>query len=109
VLDQVISLGWGVLSFSREKAEKLVEEMIKKGELSKENGKNILKFLVERGARERADFKENINNIIFNLVQKGIFVTRTEFTKLEERINKIEESTNKENNKISEGNGEKGL
>jgi polyhydroxyalkanoate synthesis regulator phasin len=109
VLDQVISLGWGVLSFSREKAEKLVEEMIKKGESSKENGKYFVRSLVERGARERAVFKEDINNIAVNLLQKGIFATRAEFAKLEERVNKLEESTPVGTNEISEGNGEKSL
>ena len=102
MLDQVVSLGWGVLSFSREKLEKSVEKMIKKGELSRENSKIIVGNFIERGAKERAVFKEDMNRIILKLLQKGVFATRNELTNLEDRIAKIEVSFNKNNNEVSE-------
>jgi len=109
MLEQVISLSWGLLSLSREKAETFMKEMIKKGELSRENGKYIFRALMERGARERAAFKEDMNSIICKLLQKGIFATRSELKKLEERVNKIEESFNKAHCELSGDNREKGL
>lgn len=92
MLDQVVSLGWGLLSLSREKAEKFIINMIRKGELNKENGMHLLRALVERGAKERAVFKENTKAMMVKLLEKGIFATKNEFVNLENRVKKIEES-----------------
>lgn len=113
MLDEVISLGWGVLSLSKEKAEKLINDIIQKSEIRKKDSHYLFKALVERGSKERAIFKENMKTTIIRLLEKGIFVTKNELAQMENRVKKMEEllkeiSSQKEQNYSGEGN-EKGL
>lgn len=90
MLDLLISLGWGTFSLTREKAENIVEDMLKKGEMKREESRALIKALVERGDKERAEFRDFINNEILNLVQKGNLVARSEFADLEKRVKILE-------------------
>ncbi|MDO9535540.1 MAG: polyhydroxyalkanoate synthesis regulator [Bacillota bacterium] len=91
MLDLLISLGWGTFSLTREKAENIVEEMLKKGEMRREESKTLVRALVERGDKERAEFRDFIKNEILNLVHKGNLVARNEFADLEKRVKILEE------------------
>jgi len=95
MLDFLISLGWGTFSLSREKAEKVVDYLIKKGDIGREDARQAIKELVERGEEERAKFKEYLNGEIASLLQKGNLVTKTELHELEEKIKFLEESLKK--------------
>jgi len=91
MLDLLISLGWGTFSLTREKAENIVEDMLKKGEMRREESKAFVKALVERGEKERAEFRDFVNKEILGLVQKGNLVARSEYADLEERVKALEE------------------
>lgn len=104
MLDYLISLGWGTFSLTREKAEKIVEYLIKKGDIGREDARKAIKDLVERGEEERAKFKEYLNDEFSRMLQKRNLVTKTEFRELEERVRLLEESVKKdEQNEVQEG------
>ena len=105
MLNYLISLGWGTLSLSREKAEKIVDYLIKKGDIGREDARQAIKELVERGEEERAKFKEYLNGEISNLLQKGNIATKADLNKLEEKIKYLEEAWKKVENK----EGQEGL
>lgn len=62
MLDLLLSLGWGTVSMTWEKAESLVQKLVSKGDIKKEDTKKMIKLLVERGEKERQVFKEYISN-----------------------------------------------
>lgn len=89
MLDLIISIGWGAFSLTREKAEKLVELLIAKGEISREEAKNTIKLLVSRGEKEREEFRQYFQQEAKNLIQKCNFVTREEFRNLQEKVSTL--------------------
>jgi len=89
VLDLIISLGWGAFSLTREKAEKLVELLIAKGEISRDEAKNAIKVLVARGEKEREEFSHYFQKEAKYVIQKCNFVTREEFRSLQEKVNTL--------------------
>jgi len=89
VLDLIISLGWGAFSVTREKAEKLVELLIAKGEIKREEAKSVIKLLVARGEKEREEFRQHFQQEAKNLIQKCNFVTREEFFNLQEKVDTL--------------------
>ncbi len=91
MLDMVVSLGWGALSLTCEKVEKMFHTIAAKGKASGVNSKKVIRSLSERGAREKAAFKENISNKIEGLLKKRDFISKTEFLELENRVNTLEE------------------
>ncbi len=81
------SLGFWLLI--HEKADELIKEMVKKGEMAPEQGR---KFLDELSARVNEE-KESIKNRVESLVQaslKDVFVTREEFEKLLKKVSEME-------------------
>lgn len=91
MLDLLVSLGWGTVSLTREKAEKSLERLYRRGELRREEAKRMLKTLSERGEREKALFKEHINQKISEALQRGDLVTRREYEELQKRMEFLEQ------------------
>ncbi len=83
------SLGFWLLI--HEKADELIREMIKKGEMAPEQGR---KFLDELSARVNQE-KESLKDRVVDLVQtslKDVFVTREEFDRLLKKVSDLEKS-----------------
>lgn len=81
------SLGFWLLI--HEKADEIIREMIKKGEMAPEEGR---KFLDELSTRVNEE-KEFLKNRFGDLVQaslKDVFVTRDEFEKLSKKVSDLE-------------------
>lgn len=97
MFDLLLSLGWGTISMTREKAEKMVERFVQEGDLKRDDAKKIMKTLVERGEKKRKEFREYINDEILNLLQKSNLVTRNEFEELQERVHLLEQNRLEQN------------
>lgn len=95
MLDSLISLGWGTFSLTREKAEKMVEYLIQKGDIGREDARQAIKELVQRGEEERAKFKEYLNSELSKMLEKANLATKTELHELNERVAFLEESLKK--------------
>lgn len=91
MLDIVVSLGWGAVSLTCEKVEKMFHIITAKGKTGGENSKKFIRFLQERGAQEKAAFKKNISNKIEGLLNRSDLVNKTDFLRLEKRITALEE------------------
>ncbi len=91
MLNLLLSLGWGTLSFSREKAEKIVEEMVSRGDLRREEARTFFQELVERGEKERNELKNYLHEEFASWMQKNKLVSRDEYEKLQERVKALEE------------------
>ncbi|MGI6307815.1 MAG: phasin family protein [Dethiobacteria bacterium] len=105
MLDTVISLGWGALALTREKTEKVLQEIAAKGKTGGKNSRSLIHSLAERGVKERAAFKENFSNKIGGLLQKSNLVSKTEFTELENRLKTLEELIKKDNGETPSDGG----
>ena len=90
-----LHLGIGAISITREKAEKAVQELVKKGEVTSEEAKNLVEQMVERGREERQHLQDAITAEWEKIRKDSRFVTREEFIKLEERIIALEEKLEK--------------
>ncbi len=92
MLDYLLSLGWGTFSLTREKAEKVVEYLIEKGDIGRRDARKAIKELVERGEEERAKFKDYLNGEMSGLLHKRNLATKAELHELKERIRLLEDS-----------------
>jgi len=84
-------LGLGGVSVTREKAEQLVDELIKKKHLEPVEAGSLVKELVEKGEQEREAAIEFVRKEV-NQVRSDLgLVTRTEIKELVNRLQAIEE------------------
>ncbi|GGF86914.1 ATP synthase subunit B [Paenibacillus albidus] len=94
---KAISLGVGLTIVSKEKVEKVVEELVKRGELAPSESKALVDRLVERGEEERGVFKtavqEQVQRALKELkvpVQSDIAELQGRITELERRVAELE-------------------
>ena len=90
ILRKAIFLGLGALTLTREKAESLVDELIKKGEVaSSEKYKTIDKLLKESDRIEQ-QFQEKVNSTVEKTISDMGIPTRKDWEDLRETLKRIE-------------------
>ena len=80
----------GAIDFSVEKAGEAVDMLVERGELSAEQGKNVLGELIERGRAQSGELSERIDDVIEKALGKVTFVTSAKWAELEARVAKLE-------------------
>ncbi|OAB47625.1 phasin family protein [Paenibacillus antarcticus] len=87
---KAISLGLGLTMVSKEKVERIVDDLVTRGELAPEESKALVSRLIERGEVEQGQLKslilEQVNRILTDLHVP----TGNDITILEQRIASLE-------------------
>jgi len=83
-------MGIGVLSLTRETAEKLAADLAKKGEVTEEEGKRLADELIERGNKERAQIRATIEKHVQKLLAETGVATKSDLERLEKRLASLE-------------------
>ena len=79
----------GALSLSREKVQETVDQLVARGELNLDEGKQLVEKLVKRGQEER----ETMRNLVHQEVQKAVgdldLASRKDFEVLNEKLDAL--------------------
>lgn len=84
--------GIGVVTLTQEKIEEFSQEMIKKGELTREEGKKFVKQVLSEQEKEMKGLEEKINERVKETLEKSGFVMRSDIVSLEKKIEKLEKT-----------------
>ncbi|WP_405104952.1 polyhydroxyalkanoate synthesis regulator [Paenibacillus sp. FSL K6-1217] len=90
LLKKAISLGVGLTIVSKEKVEKVVDELVKRGELAPSESKALVDRLVERGDEERGAFKFAVQEQVQRVLKELKVPVQEDIARLESRIAKLE-------------------
>lgn len=85
-------LGVGILTLTQEKLEELTQEMIKKGEISREEGKKFVKEILSEREKQLKDIQDKIGETLKETLKKGGIVTKSDIEALERKIGKLEKA-----------------
>ena len=94
IIRKLFLIGMGAVSLTREKAEKLAEELVEKGEVSSEDAKGFIRELMDKGRRERDSLKEIIKEELSEIREEFGLATLEQLKQLELRIQELEERIN---------------
>ena len=90
MLKKGLALGLGLAITSKEQAEKFVEELVKKGEMTQEESKGFVNELIQKGEEMQKELDEMINKRLSQLLGQLNVATKEEIQRLEQRINELE-------------------
>lgn len=89
-LAKVLSIGLGLAVAGKEQIEKTVDELVKKGEMSKEESKAWIETIAQKGEEARHRIEELAREKVGALVGEKKLATREDVERLERRIEELE-------------------
>ncbi|MED4602687.1 polyhydroxyalkanoate synthesis regulator [Paenibacillus validus] len=90
LLKKALSLGLGVTILSKEKLESAVDELVKKGNISANESKELVNRLIEKGEAEQAQLKQLIREQLNSLLAELHVATKEDIENLSKRLEKLE-------------------
>ncbi|MDY7223240.1 phasin family protein, partial [Halalkalibacterium halodurans] len=85
-----VALGFGLAAASKEQAEKIIDELVKKGELSQQESKDFLSELLRRGEESKKELDEKIQSKLKEMLSGLNVATKEEVQALEKRLAQLE-------------------
>ncbi|MCK5452020.1 MAG: hypothetical protein KAI51_01160 [Candidatus Aenigmarchaeota archaeon] len=92
-------LGIGIAAITKEKAEILVKDLTKKGDLNKEEGKKLVEELMTKSKKSKKELETTINKQVHLVIKKANVASRKEIKVLEDKIKKLEAEIKKQTKK----------
>ena len=93
-LKKIGFLGIGIAALTKEKAEAVVEDLVKRGELSADEGKALVNDLLSKSEDQRKELAKKIDADVKKAITDVGVVTRKDMEALEKRISKLEKPVN---------------
>jgi len=88
-IKKTMLVGAGLAAVTKEKIEEIIGELVKKGELSEKEGKEMVDDLVEKSKKVKKDLDKKVEKIVADTLNKLNIPTRAELTELEKKIDKL--------------------
>lgn len=87
---KTMQFGLGLFDYTKEKIETLVDEMVKRGELTKQESAKAVEELWEKAEKEQSVFWAKVKEFIQSIIDEMPLVRRSELKALEERLAALE-------------------
>ena len=82
----------GLAAMTREKIEEMIDELVKKGELSEKEGKEMVDELVEKTKKYKKDMEGRVEKLVADTLKKLDIPTRSEVEELKKKVKRMEKS-----------------
>jgi polyhydroxyalkanoate synthesis regulator phasin len=100
IFEKTLLAGLGLFDLTREKAEKLANELIKRGELSQSDKAKAVKEILKGHEERTKKIKEKIDQHVNRAVEKLKGVTAQELSELNKKIEKLSKELEKLGEKL---------
>jgi len=88
-LDKMLLAGLGALSMTREKAEKIFEEYVRRGQAEKEARSGFVKDLLDSAERARTELEKVVDRQVEKTIRRLDLPSRQDLQRLEEKLDKL--------------------
>jgi len=97
LLRKGILLGLGAASLTKEKVDNFVNELVDKGEISKDKSSELLQELLNLVREQEGKIDKKINDEVNNLLKKLDIPSKSDIKKLEKKIDLLTKKINSGN------------
>jgi polyhydroxyalkanoate synthesis regulator phasin len=92
LLKKMISLGLGAAFVAKRKTDEIINDLIKTGKLSQEEGKRIMDEWEQEGEKQKDQMESEFGRIMEKILKQMNIPTRKDFEVLEKRIEILEKN-----------------
>ncbi|MCD4813693.1 phasin family protein [bacterium] len=96
-MKKVFLAGVGALSLSKDRAQKIVTELIAQGKIREKEGRKLAEEMMRRAESTRKDVEKNIHTQVNTVYTKVNVATQVQLKKMEKRIHELEREVAKKN------------
>jgi polyhydroxyalkanoate synthesis regulator phasin len=89
IIKKTMLTGIGIAMKTKDELDEWVKEIVKKGEISEKEGKNILDDIKEKSEKAQKEFEEKIESKFKDLFKKADIATRDEINDLKKEIQEL--------------------
>jgi polyhydroxyalkanoate synthesis regulator phasin len=89
-LRKLFDIGLGLVAVTKETTQQVVSELVKRGEMSREEGERFVADLTKRGEKLRGDLTDSVQVAVRSQLEKLNLATRDDIARLERRIAALE-------------------
>ena len=90
VVRKVALLGVGVASLTREKAEKLTADLVKKGNITQKEGRKLTQELIKKSVATKKDIEKRIDQDLKKAMNSAKFAKESDMKRLEKKVAQLE-------------------
>lgn len=88
-LDKLMLAGLGALSMTRQRAEQIFEEYVKRGQAVQEQRSGFIKDLLDTAERTKAELQKLISEQVDKAVAKVPLATKDDIKRIEDKLEQI--------------------
>jgi polyhydroxyalkanoate synthesis regulator phasin len=89
LLEQSVLMGLGAVSLTRETAQNLVDEMVKRGQAQREEASDMVEQLIQRGEKERNALRKLIREEVHEVLRELQLPTHADMKAVERKLDAI--------------------
>lgn len=90
LIHKIVYTGIGLAAMTEQKAQEIVNELVKKGEVSSEEGKTLTKELVDKARHHKEELKKTISEEVKKVCDRFHWVSREDYEALQKRVEELE-------------------
>lgn len=89
LLEQSVLMGLGAVSLTRETAQNLVDEMVKRGQAQREEASDMVEQLLKRGERERNALRKLVREEVQEVLKELQIPTHADIKAIDKKLDAI--------------------
>ena len=94
-LKKTLWIGAGLAAMTAEKIEETVKEIVKRGDITEKEGKELVDDLIEKSKKAKRDLGERVESVVQETLQRLKIPSRREVDELKSRIEQLEKALEK--------------
>ncbi len=89
MIDKMMYAGLGAISMTRQRAEKLFDDYVKRGQAEKEKRTGFIKDVMETSEKTRKEFENLVSEQVKKVVKQMNVATSDDIKRLEKKLDKL--------------------
>lgn len=86
-----LAIGLGMAALTKEKAEELIADLVQRGQMSRDEGGEILGRLLQQAEQQKAELRQSLSTQMKRLIDTAGLASRADLAALSDRVRALEE------------------